>query len=148
MHQRRRNCTDWQCPLRASLRVKFPRLYSDASQTRQLARLIASLHAGNLTPQIGTICTTPHRNTIIIPKTAPIGAVKFWQTLLAGESAAPTVSFGRVEVELLLSIGWSWRIRDVGRLSRNRVVLVFDPKDGWLVVAWRLIPSISGLGNG
>ena len=28
------------------------------------------------------------------------------------------------------------------------IVLVFDPKDGWLVVAWRLIPSISGLGNG
>ena len=37
---------------------------------------------------------------------------------------------GGVEVELFLSIGWSWRIRDVGRLSRNRVVLVFDPKDG------------------
>ena len=38
--------------------------------------------------------------------------------------------------------------REVGRFSRNRVVLVFDPKYGWLVVAWRLIPSISGLGNG
>ena len=47
-----------------------------------------------------------------------------------------------------MSIGWSCRIREVGRLSRNRVVLVFDPKDGWFVVAWRLIPSISGLGNG
>ena len=44
-----------------------------------------------------------------------------------------------VEVELFLSIGWSWRIRDVGRFSRNRVVLVFDPKYGWLVVgAWLL----------
>ena len=53
-----------------------------------------------------------------------------------------------VEVELFLSIGWSWRIREVGRFSRNRVVLVFDPKYGWLVVAWRLIPSISGLRNG
>ena len=49
---------------------------------------------------------------------------------------------------LFLSIGWGCRIREVGRFSRNRVVLVFDPKDGWLVVAWRLIPSISGLGNG
>ena len=39
-----------------------------------------------------------------------------------------------VEVELFLSIGWSWRIRDVGRFSRNRVVLVFDPQDGWFVV--------------
>ena len=65
-----------------------------------------------------------------------------------GESAAPTVSFGWVEVEFLLSIGWGCRIREVGRLSRDRVVLVFDPKDGWLVVGWRLIPSISGLGNG
>ena len=35
-----------------------------------------------------------------------------------------------VEVELLLSIGWGCRIRDVGRFSRNRVVLVFDPKYG------------------
>ena len=42
-----------------------------------------------------------------------------------------------VEVELFLSIGWSWLIREVGRFSRNRVVLGFDPKDGWLVVgAW------------
>ena len=39
-----------------------------------------------------------------------------------------------VEVELLLSIGWSWLIREVGRFSRNRVVLVFDPQDGWFVV--------------
>ena len=46
-----------------------------------------------------------------------------------------------------LDSGLVWRIRDVGRFSRNRVVLVFDPKDGWLVVAWRLIPSISGLGK-
>ena len=38
--------------------------------------------------------------------------------------------------------------REVGRFSRNRVVLIFDPKDGWSVVEWRLIPSISGLGNG
>ena len=44
-----------------------------------------------------------------------------------------------VEVELFLSIGWSCRIRDVGRLSRNRVVLVFDPKDGWLVVGMWLL---------
>lgn len=39
-----------------------------------------------------------------------------------------------VEDELFMSIGWSCRIREVGRFSRNRVVLVFDPKDGWLVV--------------
>ena len=44
-----------------------------------------------------------------------------------------------VEVELFLSIGWSCRIRDVGRFSRNRVVLVFDPKDGWLVVGTWLL---------
>ena len=40
---------------------------------------------------------------------------------------------------MFLSIGWSWRIRDVGRFSRNRVVLVFDPKDGWLVVGTWLL---------
>ena len=28
------------------------------------------------------------------------------------------------------------------------IVLGFDTKDGWLVVEWRLIPSISGLENG
>jgi len=28
------------------------------------------------------------------------------------------------------------------------IVLGFDTKDGWFVVEWRLIPSISGLGNG
>ena len=44
-----------------------------------------------------------------------------------------------VEVELLLSIGWGCRIREVGSLSRNRVVLVFDPKDGWLVVGTWLL---------
>ena len=66
------------------------------------------------------------------------------QRTLNGRSCASFL----VEVELFLSIGWSCRIRDVGWLSRNRVVLVFDPKDGWFVVAWRLIPSISGLGNG
>ena len=33
-------------------------------------------------------------------------------------------------------------------MSRNRVVLGFDTKDCWLVVAWRLIPSMLGLGNG
>ena len=47
-----------------------------------------------------------------------------------------------------LDSGLVWRIIDAGWFSRNRVVLVFDPKDGWFVVAWRLIPSISGLGNG
>ncbi|MBQ2624957.1 MAG: hypothetical protein IJG18_07670, partial [Kiritimatiellae bacterium] len=26
--------------------------------------------------------------------------------------------------------------------------LGFDTRDGWIVVGWRLIPSISGLGNG
>ena len=66
------------------------------------------------------------------------------QRTLNGRSCASFL----VEVELFLSIGWSCRIGEVGRFSRNRVVLVFDPKDGWLVVAWRLIPSISGLGNG
>ena len=36
-----------------------------------------------------------------------------------------------------LDSGVVWRIRDVGRFSRNCVVLVFDPKYGWLVVgAW------------
>ena len=35
-----------------------------------------------------------------------------------------------VEVELFMSIGWSWLIREVGRFSRNRVVLVLDTKDG------------------
>ena len=29
--------------------------------------------------------------------------------------------------------------REVGRFSRNRVVLVFDPKDGWLVVGTWLL---------
>ena len=47
--------------------------------------------------------------------------------------------FFLVEVELFLSIGWSWRIREVGWFSRNRVVLVFDPKDGWLVVGTWLV---------
>ena len=57
------------------------------------------------------------------------------QRTLNGRSCASFL----VEVELLLSIGWSCRIREVGRFSRNRVVLVFDPKDGWLVVgAWLL----------
>ena len=53
-----------------------------------------------------------------------------------------------VEVGMRLDSGLVWRIIDAGWFSRNRVVLVFDPKDGWLVVEWRLIPSISGLGNG
>ena len=44
-----------------------------------------------------------------------------------------------VDVELFMSIGWSCRIREVGRFSRNRVVLVFDPKDGWLVVGTWLL---------
>ena len=44
-----------------------------------------------------------------------------------------------------MSIGWSCRIREVGRFSRNRVVLVFDPKDGWLVVGTWLL---DGWGNG
>ena len=39
-----------------------------------------------------------------------------------------------IEVELLLDSGLVWRIIDVGWLSRNRVVLVFDPKYGWSVV--------------
>ena len=47
-----------------------------------------------------------------------------------------------------LDSGLVWRIIDAGWFSRNRVVLVFDPKYSWLVVEWRLIPSISGLGNG
>ena len=32
--------------------------------------------------------------------------------------------------------------------SSVEIVLGFDTKDGWIVVEWRLIPSISGLGNG
>ena len=57
-----------------------------------------------------------------------------------------------VEVELILSIGWSCRIREVGWLSRNRVVLVFDPKDGWLVVGtwlldgWEMVEDKFGFG--
>ena len=57
-----------QCPSDASLRVKFPRLYSDASQTQQFARLIAHPHAGNLTPQLMAVCTAPHWDANIIPK--------------------------------------------------------------------------------
>ena len=52
------------------------------------------------------------------------------QRTLNGRSGASFL----VEVELFLSIGWSCRIREVGRFSRNRVVLVFDPQDGWFVV--------------
>ena len=53
--------------------------------------------------------------------------------------------FFLVEVGMRLDSGLVWRIRDVGWFSRNRVVLVFDPKDGWLVVgAWLL----DGWGNG
>ena len=48
------------------------------------------------------------------------------QRTLNGRSCASFL----VEVELFMSIGWSWLIREVGRFSRNRVVLVFDPKDG------------------
>ena len=33
-----------------------------------------------------------------------------------------------------LDSGLVWRIIDAGWFSRNRVVLVFDPQDGWFVV--------------
>lgn len=38
-----------------------------------------------------------------------------------------------------LDSGLVWRIIDAGWFSRNRVVLVFDPKDGWLVVGTWLL---------
>ena len=40
IHRRRRSCTDGSVLFDASLRVKFPRLYSDASQTWQSASAI------------------------------------------------------------------------------------------------------------
>ena len=47
--------------------------------------------------------------------------------------------FFLVEVGMKLDSGLVWRIIDAGWFSRNRVVLVFDPKGGWLVVGTWLL---------
>ena len=77
IQQRRRNCTDGQCPhLCAVVRVRFSGLSRDAFQTRRRLRLLAAHHVGNL--YASPLAGQEQRSCIKSPPQSQARISQFW----------------------------------------------------------------------